>query len=266
LKGRICANHNMNNPNNPFVPKGTLLDLQDRRRKQFKIAVFCALSVGVVGLTTMLGVQGCKREKPAEDTFGLDTGINTNIALNVIEPTNTPPASTNPVVYYPPVEPTNVVPNNPLPVEPLPLAGGSKYKIVKGDTLAVIAKKNGVSLKALEAANPKLDPKHLKIGTEVTIPAATPKGVSPSAPGAAAMDGNSYTVKPGDTLGKIAKAHGTTVAAIKAANNLTTDRINVGKKLILPSKAEAAPMVPAATPVVEPVVTPPPAPSTNLFH
>jgi LysM repeat protein len=214
----------------------------------------------------MLGVQGCKREKPPEDTFGLDTGINTNIALNVVEPTNVPPVSTNTVVYNPPVEPTNVVPNNPPPVPvEQPLVGGSEYKIAKGDTLAVIAKKNGVSLKALEAANPKLNPKKLKIGDKVTIPAATPKGVSVTTAGAA-TDGNSYTVKPGDTLGKIAKAHGTTVAAIKAANSLTTDRINVGKKLILPSKADATPVTPAPAPVVETVVPPPPAPSTNGFH
>jgi LysM repeat protein len=68
-------------------------------------------------------------------------------------------------------------------------------------------------------------------------------------------------VKSGDTLTKIAKAHGTTVRAIKAANNLTTNKISVGKKLKLPSKAEAP--APAATAPVEPAplapapVTPP---------
>jgi nucleoid-associated protein YgaU len=46
-----------------------------------------------------------------------------------------------------------------------------------------------------------------------------------------------YTVKSGDTLIRIAKAHGTTVAAIQAANALNHDRITVGLKLKLPAGA-----------------------------
>jgi len=40
-----------------------------------------------------------------------------------------------------------------------------------------------------------------------------------------------YVVKSGDTLGRIAKAHHTTVRALKAANHLKNDRIVVGEKL-----------------------------------
>ena len=40
-----------------------------------------------------------------------------------------------------------------------------------------------------------------------------------------------YTVKSGDTLSRIAKAHGITLKALKAANNLEGDRIVVGAKL-----------------------------------
>jgi LysM repeat protein len=43
-----------------------------------------------------------------------------------------------------------------------------------------------------------------------------------------------YMVKPADTLSRIAKLHGTTVNALKAANGLDTDRIAVGMKLKLP--------------------------------
>ena len=43
-----------------------------------------------------------------------------------------------------------------------------------------------------------------------------------------------YVVKSGDTLTRIAKVHGTTVKALKAANNLTNDRIVVGAKLKIP--------------------------------
>jgi LysM repeat protein len=43
-----------------------------------------------------------------------------------------------------------------------------------------------------------------------------------------------YQVKPGDSLEKIARAHNTTVKAIKELNNLPNDRIVVGKTLLIP--------------------------------
>ena len=43
-----------------------------------------------------------------------------------------------------------------------------------------------------------------------------------------------YEVKSGDTLSGIARAHGTTVKAIEAANGLNGDRIAVGVKLTIP--------------------------------
>jgi LysM repeat protein len=43
-----------------------------------------------------------------------------------------------------------------------------------------------------------------------------------------------YVVKSGDNLTRIAKAHGITVKAIKAANQLSNDRIVVGAKLKIP--------------------------------
>ena len=51
----------MNNPN-PFVPQGSLLEQQSKRRSRLKFAVFCVLAVSVAGLTAML-IQGCKREQ-----------------------------------------------------------------------------------------------------------------------------------------------------------------------------------------------------------
>jgi len=43
-----------------------------------------------------------------------------------------------------------------------------------------------------------------------------------------------YVVKSGDTLTRIAKAHGTTIKALKAANSLEGDRLLVGEKLKIP--------------------------------
>ncbi len=43
-----------------------------------------------------------------------------------------------------------------------------------------------------------------------------------------------YTVKKGDTLSGIARAHGVSVAAIRTTNRLSSDRIMVGQKLRIP--------------------------------
>jgi membrane-bound lytic murein transglycosylase D len=62
-------------------------------------------------------------------------------------------------------------------------------------------------------------------------------------------DGNTtdvyYRVKRGDNLSTIARRNGTTVARIKSWNGLTSDRLSVGKQLIVGKKA--APAAPAET-------------------
>lgn len=46
--------------------------------------------------------------------------------------------------------------------------------------------------------------------------------------------GGSYTIKSGDSLGAIARRNGTTVAKLKAANGLSSDKIRAGKTLKIP--------------------------------
>ena len=145
----------MNNPN-PFVPKGSLLEQQSKRRSRLKLAVFCAVAVGAVGLTAML-IQGCKREQVEPTPQPVET--NTVAAVD----TNPPPVeASNPPVVAPPV----VAP------APAPQAAAAEYVVVKGDSFAKIAKKNGVSVKAIEAANPGVAPTKLKVGQKLSIPAS----------------------------------------------------------------------------------------------
>jgi LysM repeat protein len=255
----------MNNTN-PFVPQGSVLE-QNKRRSRMKIAVFCVLAVGVCGLTAML-IQGCKREQSADITPPVDT--NTFAA-----DTNLPPVSTNPPVMLPPAE-TNLPP---VVAPVVPEASGTEYVVVKGDTLGKIAKKNGVTLKMLEAANPGVVPTKLKVGQKLTLPAGGT--AAPAAPGVSAgtdMTGGSsesaetYVVKSGDTLTKIAKSHGTTVKAVESENNLSTTKIKVGQKLKIPAAAGAVVAAPApapveapapAAPAATPVTTPAPAGTPN---
>lgn len=48
------------------------------------------------------------------------------------------------------------------------------------------------------------------------------------------QNGKVYEVQPGDTLGKIAYSNKITIQALKAANNLTSNRIYAGQKLNIP--------------------------------
>ena len=47
---------------------------------------------------------------------------------------------------------------------------GERYTVKKGDTMWAIAQDYGISLAALKAANPDVDPKAMRIGTVLVIP------------------------------------------------------------------------------------------------
>ena len=55
---------------------------------------------------------------------------------------------------------------------------------------------------------------------------------TPSAPDSGTIE---YTVQPGDTLWLLSRRFGTTVDAIKALNNLTSDMLYIGQKLLIPA-------------------------------
>ena len=239
----------MNNPN-PFVPQGSLLEQKNKTRSRVKVAVFCVVAINVLGLTALL-MQGCKRETEAENNPNLPTVdtnvppmVDTNMAAMV--PTNPPPVP--PPVY------------TPAPV-PSPEGAATEYVVVQGDTFSGIAKKYGVTVKAIEAANPGVVPTKLKVGQKLSIPAPTGNAAAPAptgmAPAGTTGGEEMYTVKSGDTLSKIAKAHGVSVKAIESENNLTTTQIKVGQKLKIPAKVEAAPAPAPVTPATSaPATTP----------
>jgi LysM repeat protein len=182
----------------------------------------------------------------------------------VFEPTNLPTIDTNLTAAVP----TNLPPvMEPVPPPPPPVA--QEYSIMKGDTLSSIAKKSGVSVKALQEANPGVQPTRLKVGQKLQIPASTAPAASmsasaPAVPQSGAVGEQTYKVKSGDTLTKIAKQFGTTVKAIQSANSISTTSIKVGQVLKVPAKTSApvAPVesmpVPAPAPAPAPVPAAPP--------
>ncbi len=234
----------MNSPS-PLIPQGSSLEQQHHARSKLKVKIFCALGVNVAVLLLLL-MQGCKREQPqtSPETTPLFTDTNpppmemtdTNLPVATATDTNTPPS------LPPPVVPETTPPAAPSVVE---------YTILKGDTFSTIAPKFKVTVKALQLANPGVDPAKLQIGKKIIIPAPDLQAATVPSPGSTPPAGDgvtSYKVKSGDTLGKIAAEHHTTVKAIQSANNLIDSRIKVGQVLKLPAAKPAATEPAPATP------------------
>ncbi|WP_146844545.1 LysM peptidoglycan-binding domain-containing protein [Cellulomonas terrae] len=117
------------------------------------------------------------------------------------------------------------------------------YTVRSGDTVSHIATRSGTTVAAIARANALGDASRIRIGQVLTIPTAAapaPAAVAP-APVAAA-----YKVVPGDTVSRIAAKHGTTVAAVVAANGLDSRAfIRIGQMLSIPGAGGAAAAAPA---------------------
>ncbi len=127
------------------------------------------------------------------------------------------------------------------PTEPPPGAPGVTEHVIKqGDKIGDLAKVYGVTTQAIIDANPNAKPRALKVGDRLMIPppvaASTQGGGTASAAGTTA-DGEVYVVKAGDNLSKIAKKFGVSVKALRAANNMRSDRILPKQRLTIPAKA-----------------------------
>jgi LysM repeat protein len=263
----------MNNPN-PFLPQGVFLEEKNKARNRLRIAVYSSISLSVLVLMVLL-FQGCK--KPADT---VDNGGTSDSATNTQQLANPQPdvASNNATALTNPTPETNVQPiapvvNTPPPVAtppPPPVAEMQEYTIVKNDRLGTIAANNHVSVKAIMDANQGIDPKRLKIGQKIKIPAATSTSSTSVSPTAAPMmapdsgasgGGITYKVKSGDNLTTIAKHYHVSIKAIQSANNLgSSTSIKVGQVLKIPGSAAPAP-APEAAPVPPPMTAPAPAPT-----
>jgi LysM repeat protein len=252
----------MNTPN-PLMPQGSLQQHQSRGKSSFRNVLFAIIAIHVVFFGGLLW-QGC--DKPAgtaKKADGKTGAASTNLAdelpklgdtnyysnfkefapvtTNVLAPaTNDVLPRTNQVISQ---SPPTQTPSTSKTVE------AKEYIIVKGDTLAKVAAAHNVKLSELTKANPDVDSTKLKIGQKIQIPAT----VAPASVGAGLVEPSQpdssqiHTVKAGETLTKIAQQHGTTVKALKAANNLTTDQLHVGKKLKLPAPQAKPAKGPAPT-------------------
>jgi len=139
----------------------------------------------------------------------------------------------------------------------VPMAERS-HVVVKGDTLAKIAKSNGVTSAALAKAN-GINGTMIKLGQKLKIPESAGAGVAvaPAATtpakavvAAAAKQESSpagtYTVAAGDTLAKIAKKFGTKADTLAKLNSINDPKkLKIGMKIQVPGEASAKAEVPA---------------------
>jgi tyrosinase len=119
------------------------------------------------------------------------------------------------------------IPAGPTP-PPIPPPGFT-YVVQTGDTLFVIARRFGVNLSDLIAANADItDPNRLSPGQLIRIPTGT---LPPPPPG-----GSTYVVQPGDTLLAIARRFGISRDDLLAANPqiATPNLIFPGQLIIIP--------------------------------
>lgn len=108
----------------------------------------------------------------------------------------------------------------PKPVVPEPIPqivdlGYNEYRVVSGDTLYSIAKRNNITVDTLVSWNGLEDKNYIKIGDVLIV-----------------KDGQfKYTVVSGDTIYKISRKFQTSVESIKSINGLKDNTIYIGQVL-----------------------------------
>ncbi|MCF7688240.1 MAG: LysM peptidoglycan-binding domain-containing protein [Cephaloticoccus sp.] len=164
-------------------------------------------------------------------------------------------------------------PNTPvataLKAEPVDnVVPASTYTVVRGDSLWSIAKRNGLSVADLSAANNLRASATLQLGQKLIIPGkanalnneSTPPLAAPSVKPLSAVavtpKGNkesiTHTVVSGETLGAIARKYQVRIGDVATANNISDPaKIRPGQTLIIPGTTAAASA--PVTKVVKPV-------------
>lgn len=106
----------------------------------------------------------------------------------------------------------------------VPVSGSNYYVVKKGDSLWSIARANGLTVDELKSLN-NLSSNVLYVGDTLLISSADSTG----------DDGNDnyYVVKSGDTLWSIARKYNLSVNELKALNNLSSNALSVGQRLIV---------------------------------
>jgi LysM repeat protein len=156
------------------------------------------------------------------------------------------PAAQEPVlIRYSPTRPGTTVASA-LETQPVSdVTPATTYTVARGDSLWSIANKNHLTKADLAAANSLKSSSVLRVGQKLIIPAKAGQAQPQQAPVATSApaekpSGESvkHTVKPGETLGAIARKYGVRQGDIAVANNISDPRrIQPGQELVIPAKS-----------------------------
>ncbi|WP_299951103.1 LysM domain-containing protein [uncultured Modestobacter sp.] len=123
-----------------------------------------------------------------------------------------------------------------VPLAVVAPAHAAEHTVTPGDTLSRLAAAHGTTWQSIYAENAGTvgaDPNRLRVGQVLTI-----GGAAPAAPAGASSSASAvYVVRAGDTLGRIAAAHGTTWQQLHALNRTVIggdpNVLRVGQRLTL---------------------------------
>jgi peptidoglycan endopeptidase LytF len=114
--------------------------------------------------------------------------------------------------------------------------GGTLYTIQAGDTFFALSQRFNVSLDAILAANPGVDPQNLQIGQTVCIPGAPPS--PPPGP----CPGFFYVIQAGDTFFQLSQRFNVPLDAILAANpGVDPQSLQIGQTVCIPTGEPVCP-------------------------
>jgi LysM repeat protein len=113
-----------------------------------------------------------------------------------------------------------------LPITPAEAGARAEHVVARGETLWALAKRSGCTVDALRKANDMDRDDPLVVGTRLRLPTCA----GTTGPTAGVVK---HRVAPGDTLSHIAVRYGTTVAEIRARNDLDGSTIVPGQELIV---------------------------------
>lgn len=122
----------------------------------------------------------------------------------------------------------------PSPAQPIS-PKTSSYTVIAGDSLSIIARNFGITTENLKKEN-NLTSDIIRVGQVLVIPDSTTTAPSPAQPIT-----TTYTVVSGDYLWSIAQRFGTSVSDLKSVNNLSSDELQIGQTLQIPSTASQSP-------------------------
>ncbi len=213
--------------------------------------------------------------------------LNYGSATEASAATDTSPVMVAPITFNPDVPASTAAvrysptrPNTPAAstLQTVPVADvipASTYTVTKGDSLWSVAKKNHLSVAELAGANNLSAGTTLRLGQKLIIPgksgavavaAEVAPATLPEAP-APKPTGESIThvVKPGETLGGIARKYQVSVGEIATANNITDPaKIRPCRELAIPGWKSPAVKAAAVAPTEKTVGPSPAAPVFTL--